>query len=288
MSEAPASRSFKMPVWKTAGAAYVAVLREFGMLVRAAWFWLIVATPIMFLIYWLVAPYEPGIRAPSTWDAGTIFGDTSGTWTTLLELVVSSSIAVAWHRRLLRGKPVASPAYFRLDAVVLSFWLTSVLIALPSLIPIQADLFVISAFPSAAVDDNHTITLTELIIVFAVGVMMLAALILWLFLIPRLSIVLPAKALEIPDVTMRKVWHATRGQTWRLACANFLTLLPLLLTEAIYVLWLGDVDDRIILASGRALNFFVTTLVGIVVTSYNALAYRHFFETDGTAFNPRL
>ena len=55
-----------------------------------------------------------------------------------------------------------------------------------------------------------------------------------IFLAPRLSIILPAKAVGSTDITIRKIWHASRGQTWRLALGSLLTYLPFLPLVAVY------------------------------------------------------
>jgi hypothetical protein len=292
MSEAPAnpvatsppatSPLAKLPVRAVAAGAFALVFREFGTLARAAWLWLAVATPTLFLIYWLLAAYQPGAAAPS---AAGIVVKTSDTWTTLLELVVASSVAVAWHRRVLTGEPVALPAYLRLDLVVMKFWLAGILIALPVWIPIQAGSLIASASPGLAADYD-TLKSTVLAGKLANIALVFYGVIMWLFLVPRLSIVLPAKALDVPQVTMRKVWNATRGQTWRIAAANLLTVLPSLLGETAYAALLERADDPILLAAAKALNFAVSTLLGIFVASFHALAYRHFFATDPTALNP--
>jgi hypothetical protein len=89
----------------------------------------------MFVLNWLLWPYQPTVRTEAASSLGSILFDTSSVWIVLLELLPMSSIAVAWHRRLLLEEPVKSWSYFRLDRLVGIFALTNLLIALPELIP---------------------------------------------------------------------------------------------------------------------------------------------------------
>jgi hypothetical protein len=49
---------------------------------------------------------------------------------------------------------------------------------------------------------------------------------------------------------------------------------------------LENIDDRMLFAAGRTLHFVVVTLLGILVASFLALAYRHLFAAEPGAINP--
>jgi hypothetical protein len=62
MTDTPARSGSKLPVWRTVRAAYAIVFQEFGTLVRAASTWLVITTPMIFYLHWLLWLYEPGVR----------------------------------------------------------------------------------------------------------------------------------------------------------------------------------------------------------------------------------
>jgi hypothetical protein len=122
----------KLPVWRAVRAAFAALYQERSTLARAASTWLAITTPLMFALNWLLWPYQPTVRTEAASSLANILFDTSSVWIFLLELLPESSIAVAWHRRLLLEESVKTWSYFRLDRLVGIFALTNLLIALPA------------------------------------------------------------------------------------------------------------------------------------------------------------
>ena len=101
MSDWGATSASKLPVWRAVRAAYAAPYQERSTLARAASTWLFITTPLMFVLNWLLWSYQPTVRTAADSSLGNILYDTSGVWIFALELLPVSSIAVAWHRRLL-------------------------------------------------------------------------------------------------------------------------------------------------------------------------------------------
>jgi cbb3-type cytochrome oxidase subunit 3 len=278
MTDTPARSGSKLPVWRTVRAAYAIVFQEFGTLVRAASTWLVITTPMIFYLHWLLWLYEPGVRTQSTSNLAIILDDTYGVWIVLFELLPSSSIAVAWHRRVLLGESVNSPIYCRLDRVVGIFALINLSIVLPELIPL---LIVVTI--SHWSNDEVVLAMKNreqlILLVGDIGIYF-TAVISAVFLIPRLSIILPAKALATADVTMRQTWHATRGQTLRLALGSLLTNVPNLLVSAVYASATWQVQTRFNFALTHALYYFMTTMLNVIFVGFIAFAYRHLVEQD--------
>ena len=101
-----------------------------------------------------------------------------------------------------------------------------------------------------------------------------------IFLAPRLSIILPAKAVGSTDITIRKIWHASRGQTWRLALGSLLTYLPFLPLVAVYYAVSSAGPTQFDFAFFNALYYFVSMILNIIFVGFISFAYRHLVEQD--------
>jgi hypothetical protein len=110
--------------------------------------------------------------------------------------------------------------------------------------------------------------------------MLSIAIIAMIFLVPRLSIILPAKALGSRDITIRKIWHASRGQTWRLAIGALLTYVPSLPVIALYYAATSRSQTQFDFAFFKALFYFTSTILNLVFVGFITFAYRHLVEQD--------
>ncbi|MET0192240.1 MAG: hypothetical protein ABW200_02590, partial [Hyphomicrobiaceae bacterium] len=95
------------------------------------------------------------------------------------------------------------------------------------------------------------------------------------FVLPRLSLVLPAGALG-ERLTLGEAWRATRGNTWRLACASMLCSLPPLIPFAV-LLWHVDGSALAVSIIGRTVYSLAYVLIVTIAVTLLSLAYRHFF-----------
>jgi hypothetical protein len=196
----------RLPVWRTVGACYAIVARNLSQLVRISWLWLLIMLPAYAAVHWLIwseaGQPESGIIA----QALTMLPN-------VIELPALASIAVAWHRLVLREEGVNDAFYLRLDRAV--WWYALVLFVFLAL---AVGPFVSGAAPVLALPENPDGLWVVLMYVAA-------GLAIALLVLPRVWLVLPAIALGEP-LSLAGAWRATRGNTWRLAWAGLLCSLP--------------------------------------------------------------
>jgi hypothetical protein len=266
----------KLPLWRTIGEAYALWGKQFPALIRICWLWMLVMTPILAILIWWQEPRMMEIIEATR--TGEPFADPNPPLTLasqIISLVIMlpplASIAVAWHRLLLRNENPGGGTYLRLDSVVvgyaiLAFWI-GLIVQAPAYLSL---LFQIATGTSATMRDA-----------LAVGVQSLAGLIaiIALFVVARLSIALPAEALGRDDVTFGAAWRATRGNTWRLVWAYFFCSLPMVAVSGglTYTMFQPD-NDRIVVM----VTWFAASMLwipgGMISVGMLSLAYRHFFE----------
>jgi hypothetical protein len=225
--------------------------------------------------YWLFA--NVFIKAPpNPAGASTLDGDLAYVVLGLLIFPFFASIAIAWHRFLLNGELPARP-YLRLDSRVWIYALISLMILL---MPILLVAIAETLLEVAGV----SVSQRELLI--------LIPLLAGLLLSSRLSLILPAKAMDT-KISMGAVWRATRGNTGRLLLGSFLTFLPILLMPMLVsIAGLGllqglDLPGRAArgqnfliewMAAMFAAGFLLSAVIAIVFVGFLSFAYRHFFE----------
>jgi hypothetical protein len=261
----PAPR--KLPVWSTVGACYVAVARNIGQLVRICWLWLLIMVPIYAAELWLVSTHwaTRNEQTMSPW-----LGSILTALPLIVELPFLASIAVAWHRLVLRQERVSASAYLKLDTVVWLYALCSLgFLALttgPALSALEIQ-------QSVALD-LHTQRLQLSILLASLLLTVVAG----LLVVPRLSLVLPAVAVREP-LSLRQAWRITRGNAVRLAQATCLCMLPatLLLLLPVLVLlllptpWFVEASQE--WPWMRALSRVSQLLNSLGYAIFNAIAY---------------
>jgi hypothetical protein len=264
----------KLPVWKTVGEAYGVWARNFPALIRIAWLWLAIMAPIVFALMWWQAPHMAEIMmnartgAPDPSPADTVMMQV---FNGIVLIPILSSIAVAWHRLLLRGEQVSGP-YVRLDAVVIGYAVLFFIIGfMPAVPQYLGQLYLAATQPEGASEIDLTASLLG-------GLGGIASLVIWFFAC-RLFMVLPAKALDRKDVTVGVSWAATTGNSWRLFWGYLLCLLPFMLFGSGLALWLlfGS-PTRTSYAAISAVLSLLWALFGMVAVGFLSLAYRFFFE----------
>lgn len=260
----------RLPVWRTVRDAYALTLRHLGALLRIAWLWLLLTTAAIALLSWFLWPLqELALAADSTTRAHYA--------ASIVSLVAGCSIAVAWHRLLLLDERTATPLYLRLDAVVSRYLLVALVMAVPFYLAIEV--ITSAAFGQVAEGETPAASLGNTLLVASVWLLPAAA----VYLGVRLGPILPAIALARADVTLARVWRATRGHWWRLFAGLVLTgllpvilvYLPFLIREIIY-----DFPEQASAADFVRSNL-ETELCGLVgsmfAVSFLSLAFRHFF-----------
>jgi hypothetical protein len=269
----------KLPLFRTIGQAYALWAGNFADLVRICWLWMLLMVPVLAIWdWWQTAHTADLLRAI---EAGQPFVDPHPVLT-LLSVLVSkvimlpavASVAVAWHRLLLRQEHPGPGAYLRLDKIVAGYailaFLIGLIITVPSSVSIVLPQITTGSGATAAVVVQSLATL---------------ALIVAFFIVPRLSLVLPGIALGRDDATLATAWRVSKRNTWRMIWAYLFCLLPLIAISGWMSYWL--------FLSGH--NRAVVTLVSIVIgllwipggmvsVGVLSLAYRHFFEQRATSF----
>ena len=201
----------KLPVWRTVGRCYAFVGRNLMQLVRIGWLPLLAMLPVFALANWLVSPWQvPAGQGPRL--AGEVAAFAAGA----TQLPFLASIAVAWHRLVLRDERMVDWRYLRLDGVVWQYagvcLVLNLLLLLPSL--------------NAALRGDPRLT----------GPAALAGFAILFFVLPRASLMLPAVALY-KDLSPTEAWRASRSNTWRLALASMLCVLPPLLLAGLAIMY---------------------------------------------------
>ena len=263
----------KLPLWRTIGQSYAIWFKNLPELVRIAWIWILVMAPIVGLFMWWQAPAM--IELMQNARAGKL--DPNPGMTTLMQAINSiillpmlSSIAVAWHRLLLRDEHVSGP-YLRFDSVVIGYAVLFFLIALLFSVPqYLSQIYAALTQPPDATE----ISPGALAVTLISSILTLIA----MFFACRLFVVLPAKALE-RDISFGTAWAATRKNSWRLFWGYMLSLLPLAVISGGIGYWIAIAQpSRGVAASIWTIMTLLWALFGMVGVGFLSLAYRHFFE----------
>jgi hypothetical protein len=265
----------KLPLWRTIGQAYAVWGGNFPDLVRVCWLWVLLMAPVFAFLAWWQAPHAVEILQAAR--SSHPFADPNPLLTMMGQIVgkvvglpALASIAVAWHRLLLKDEHPGAGVYLRLDGIVagyavLAFWVGLITLA-PGYISLM---FQIVTGTSVAADP------------VASGVQFLAGVgtITAFFVVARLSLALPGKALGRDDITFGAAWRVSKGNTWRMLWAYFFCILPLMAINGGMSYWLFQPDH------GRAALTLVPLVVsllaiplGMISVGMLSLSYRHFFE----------
>jgi hypothetical protein len=263
----------KLPLWRTIGQSYAIWFKNLPELVRIAWIWILVMAPIVGLFMWWQAPAMIELMQ----NARTGKLDPNPGMTTLMQAINSiillpmlSSIAVAWHRLLLRDEHVSGP-YLRFDSVVIGYAVLFFLIALLFSVPqYLSQIYAALTQPPAATE----ISPGALAVTLVSSILTLVA----MFFACRLFVVLPAKALG-RDISFGTAWAATRKNSWRLFWGYMLSLLPLAVIAGGIGFWIASAQpSRGVAASIWTILTLLWALFGMVGVGFLSLSYRHFFE----------
>lgn len=263
----------KFPFWRTLGEAYAVWFRNLPELIRIAWIWMLIMAPIVGLLMWWQAPamielmQNARVGRPDPYPGTTTLMQALNA---IILLPILSSIAVAWHRLLLRDEHVSGP-YLRFDSVVIGYAVLFFLIALLFSVPqYLSQAYVALTQPPGATEINPG----AIAVSFVGSVLTLIA----LFFGCRLFVVLPAKAVG-RDISFGTAWAATRKNSWRLFWGYMLSLLPFAAIAGIVGYWLGIAQPSRTMAAGIwTIVTLLWAVFGMVGVGFLSLAYRHFFE----------
>ena len=259
ISQSPSLR--KLPVLRTAWQAYRAPFENLRSLTRVSWVWMVLMGPITFAFSWAAWPWTDGEHP---------WADVGIWWIDLVvQLPFLSSIAVAWHRLLLRGEQVVSSVYLRLDRLV--WWYGAVGLILSASVSIWWAVAILwTAYVPDAAPTLRVLPATLFSCLF-------------FLLSTRMSVLLPALAVQRTDVGWRAVWTATRANTWEIASGALLCTLPAV--ALILVFWwlaYSTAEHRLTYAWQATVLSLADAIFVIIYVGFLSFAYRWFFEADNS------
>lgn len=269
----------KLPVWKTIVEVFAVTARHTGDLLRFAWPWLIVLIAVSLALY--SAYFETERAQLAAGGSGS-----SSLWvlTLMVSTLIGALIAVPWHRRILLGEHQTLSKGLALDSRKLAYAVKTVAIIATLALPLVPLVWTGSAEPAS---DVETQTATELFLAIFLPVLAFVAFFAWVFVLNRVSLILPATAVGNGSVTLGSAWSATKGNTLRLALVSTIaTFLPLMLPLGL-AYWLAPATaaaldastapNAIAFAVTNTINELLTIVFGMLFVTFLSLSYRHFF-----------
>ncbi len=209
--ETPSSERL-LPLWSTVGKTYATVWLYRGEYLKIIWCWLLLTSILISLYSYFSWPYlrdgacfffdalKSGLDAAHDGDA--IDADSMPVPDMhrhslflqapmeIFTLFTGASVAVAWHRLVLRQEKITKGPYLRRDSVVWDYFIFAFLFWCP----MWLFGFVPETWPAST----------------------FGLLVVLVFVFTRLSVILPARALSRKDVTIKKVWEKTGWNFWRI------------------------------------------------------------------------
>lgn len=254
----------RLPLWGTLGRAYRSVRDHFDTLLWLAKPWLLLLLPFEIARSWWS---HPGLQAdsPSPAPAEPVLLDHlfDTAWPFLL-LAPLSAIAVAWHRYLLKGDLPAVPR-LSFESPILPYMgmaaLFTALTYLP-LLPFGIVPEIGDKFPALALAG-------------------LAGLVLVIAIVSRLSLALPAIAIDGPGRSLGEAWRTTRRHNWTLLFGSVLSALPAMAVSALSVA-LAKQLGRIPFAVIGGLLELVAMLLITIGVAFLSFAWRHFYAPSAS------
>jgi hypothetical protein len=143
----------------------------------------------------------------------------------IVELPFLASIAVAWHRLVLRREQVTAPVFLRLDGAVGFYALCSFALLVLGHGPIWGFQFFYTPEIAHAAQFGLLAPSQLATLVLSFAAALVVSLAVCLLVVPRLSLVLPALALG-ERLSLRQAWRITQANVFRLAVATCLCILP--------------------------------------------------------------
>jgi hypothetical protein len=261
----------KLPFWRTLAEAYALWAKHLPEIVGFSWLWLLVMAPVFAVLTYWQAPIFVAMMDAA--NAG--LRDPDPAMTTLLQaatmlvmLPILSSLAVAWHRRLLRDERVRTRAYLRFDAAVAGYAFLLLVTGLLAAGP-QLALQAIETPLSGMGETGYRILQTVGIVASVAG----------LYVAGRLFLVLPARAVG-HDLGFAAAWRASRRNGWRLFFGYLLTVLPVGIAAGALSLSLAGLDTLALTVTWAAVSLLEVpgTLIAV---GFLSLAYRALVEGGG-------
>jgi hypothetical protein len=278
----------KLPFWDTVSLSYSTYFRHFIDALRASWLWLLVVAVFTCFASWqqwswmaiAMANLKPGLPPQMSKPTEMVV---LLNLDNILLLLAGVSIAVAWHRLMILDE---RPGFSGSNVVTKTLWRyigMAIVVFLINFLPAAVVMFpaFYFLFPAKVVGGPPPPGLFAMIPL----VLVLAAI--GLAVAFRLSLLLPARAVDDLSITFKQAWLRTRGNTWRLLWGIAFTTFPLLLLMQIaFLTTIGfpvpgnfageEFVARMTVTSTISVIYYLLILpIGIGFLSH---AYRHFFR----------
>ncbi|MDO9384356.1 MAG: hypothetical protein Q7T86_16005 [Hyphomicrobiaceae bacterium] len=246
----PAQKS--LPAWAATRAAFRVTAAHFNTFLTLAWKWIVfVLVPSAVLLQWLSESELPGNL---DWLHGPVL---------LLQLIVGASVAVAWHRFLLRADRATNLRFDRnvWRYLAIDFVIVVLIVLLTLMFSIAVTIVVVT--PSSALAALASATTCTLI----------------LLLLFRISLLLPAVAVS-SAADISSIWAGTKGHVLAIAIGSLLTFglvfLSVVASLSLEVLALPRSVQWFLVVTFDVLSF----VLAVVWWTYLSLAYRALFEPE--------
>jgi hypothetical protein len=278
----------KLPFWDTVSLSYLTYFRHFIDALRASWLWLLVVAVFTCFASWqqwswmavAMANLKPGLPPQMSKPTEMVV---LLNLDNILLLLAGVSIAVAWHRLMIlderpgfSGSNVVTKTLWRYIGMAIVVFLINFLPAAVVMFP--AFYFLFPAKVAGGPPPPGLFAMIPLVLVLAAIGLAVAF---------RLSLLLPARAVDDLSITFKQAWLRTRGNTWRLLWGiAFTTFPPLLLMQIAFLTTIGfpvpgnfageEFVARMTVTSTISVIYYLLILpIGIGFLSH---AYRHFFR----------
>jgi len=266
---------------------YRAVISDFGYALRISWAWILVAASALVAADLLLGE---AFSSKANRDA---VADWSSFAVVLIYALPLASIAVAWHRWLLLKEKDPSRIYLRLDGTVLNYLGFAVLVQFiawsPYILPWLLRRFFKLIIEAVFGFSNDRVSAIEYVLsdqgLLASPIVQIFAFVAFLVFALRFGLVLPAKAIGLPGVSLKAAWQATRGQTFGLVVGLLLSVLPVVLAFVGLRLAGFDFsaeDGSVLHVSDRLMFVMFQTLLGLVQVAFLSYSFLFFFPPDNT------
>lgn len=255
----------RLPVLASVRDAFAASAQNFRYFMGMAWAWIVLTLVAHALVN--VGLFHAFPRAA---DGSSAAGDF---WELVADVLVPlpmiASTAVAWHRFMINGERVREPVYLDVGPAVRLYAVAALilllLVAVPIVVSGLADLI------ESPVTAKTVLTLADMLRILTLPVMAAGYVV-----GARLSLWLPAVALQRDGASAGWAWRAARGNTWRLVMGCALCALPALVILILLAFTLSAWQEKTLLeALTRPVSAMIATvLLGLPTLSFLSLAYR--------------
>lgn len=266
----------RFPLGGTVEAAYKLTFRNWQAFFKLAWKWLLLAIiplNIAFMLYAIPVLREMQdamVKSPMTIPVEiTSKLGLAGTALSLAMSLPMASIAVGWHRLILRQAQPGSADTLRLDATVWRYLGIGLLFSLAIFLP--------SVLQMLLMGDGTNVQLFSWSSQRPIWLSLALLLVIAAF-VARLSVTLPGVALDLPEATIAGTWQRTRRHTFKLFAGAALALVPVAVLAALFNAIANAVGTDAALFSGHLLTSLARLIGVAVMLTFLSLAFRHFYK----------